>query len=206
MAPRKDKASGEEATDLILQYLQLPNTEKDPKDGATADELVEMDKEIDRVKENIAALKAEHKALATTLKSLTSGVSTMDLREAVHELELKKKELDGRLGPLRAGGASLATMVQMQEVDREFTRVARMLCRRRAIFEEFWHLILERARVEGEVDEGELWDRLRTLMSAITPAPGLSQADRRLFDVVFGTVEVETDGEDWENFRHMHIH
>lgn len=96
-----------------------------------------MDEEIQAIRRVITDAKAEHKALATTLASLQSTQTTHDIREAVHELQLRKQELLERLVPLRSGNLSPISREERQAVEQAWREAHGDLKKRRAIWMEF---------------------------------------------------------------------
>ncbi len=123
----------------------------------TAEELEEMDREIEELKEHIAAAKAEHKALTATLSTLQSTLTTDDLYEAVQRLERTKKELLARLGPLRAGNASPVSAAEKASVDLAFRKAQRDAASRKKIFNEFWGMLCD--SLPDGVSKDDLWVR-----------------------------------------------
>lgn len=134
---------------------------------------------MERVKEQIAALKAEYKSLLTTLNTLQSTATTGDLRESVHELELARKELLGRLVPLRSGNVSLLSPEEKEKIEQARRRAQRDVLVRRKIFHEFWGMFCENLP-EG-LTKDEVWVRRHAPVSlspllALTPPPGTASS------------------------------
>lgn len=112
-----------------------------------------MDAEIEALKGEIGAAKAEYKTLATALNALQSSLTTTDLREAVHALERTQKELLGRLVPLRAGNVSPVSAAEKAAVEHLWRQAQRDALARKSIFDEFWGLLYENAADGAEMED-----------------------------------------------------
>ena len=100
-----------------------------------------MTEQMNALKEQITAAKAEYKTLTTSLNALQSTVTTADLRECVHELELARKELLGRLTPLRSGHVHPVPLAERDRLDHESVIARRDARSRKRIFDDFWALL-----------------------------------------------------------------
>jgi len=133
------------------------HTIQDPKDAASVEDLAAMDKEIAGLRESIATVKANEKLLRAHLMAVNATLSTADLRASVMALELEKKEILTRLGPLRSGSVKPVSPEEKAEVDRTWNEWSRKAKTRRKICMELWAHCTE--GLEGEQTKEELWVR-----------------------------------------------
>ncbi len=112
-----------------------------------------MDAEIERLKDAIGSAKTEYKTLATALNTLESTLTTDDLRESVHTLELSKKELLSRLEPLRAGNVSPVSAAEKEAVEQLWRKAQRDVGVRKRIFDDFWGLLYDNSPDGVEMDD-----------------------------------------------------
>ncbi|KAI9658104.1 MAG: hypothetical protein M1829_006829 [Trizodia sp. TS-e1964] len=144
-----------------FEDMGIPQAKKedecDPEDSATPEELAEMDKDIEALKKEITAGKAEQKALQSTLTVLKATPATEELREAIQRLELERKELNDRLAPLRSGALSPVTTEERDTVEKAWRVAQKLASARKKIFQECWATLTE------ELPEGttkaDLWVR-----------------------------------------------
>ncbi len=114
-----------------------------------------MDKEIADLRESIAIAKANEKLLKANLHAVNATLSTADLHASVTALELEKKEILARLGPLRSGSVKPVSPEEKAEVEKAWTQWSRMANIRKKICMEFWAYCTE--ELEGEQAKEELW-------------------------------------------------
>ncbi|KAI9753577.1 MAG: hypothetical protein M1815_006144 [Lichina confinis] len=116
-----------------------------PEDAGTPEQLAVLDSEIEGLKRDTATAKADYKALVATLATLQTTLTTTDLRESVHALELSKKELLGRLLPLRVGNVSPVSPSEKDSVEQEWRKARMDAFTRKKIFDDFWALLYDNA-------------------------------------------------------------
>ncbi len=121
-----------------------------------------MGLEISTLKEETASAKAEEKALKTTLGSLKGTMSTHDLREAVHALELEIKNIEARLGPLRSGNIVPVSAEERALVEKEWKGAMRVVDARRKGCRSLWADLSE--QVPEGMTKDELWVSLARLV------------------------------------------
>ena len=140
-----------------------------------------LDSEIEGLKRDTAAAKADYKALVATLATLQTTLTTTDLRESVHALELSKKELLGRLLPLRVGNVSPVSPLEKDVVEQEWRKARRDAFTRKKIFDDFWGLLYDNAP-DGLVME-ELAVSASRLVSTVVNRPLASSFSSEVYDV-----------------------
>ncbi|KAI9787685.1 MAG: hypothetical protein M1839_000216 [Geoglossum umbratile] len=131
---------------------------QDPKDAATPEELVAMDKETEVLREEISALKTKQKALQLTLANLRSTPTTANLRESTDILVAEISELRSRLVPLRSGKMSPVSAEEKAAIDRGCADAERKSTLRKKIFKNLWEMTCDNLP-EG-TNKDELWERL----------------------------------------------
>ena len=114
-----------------------------------------MDAEITTLRETIATAKANEKLLRANLASVNATMSTEELRTSVKVLEREKKEILGRLGPLRKGDVKPVLPEEKEKVDLSWKAWERKANGRKKIFLEVWAMCTEQME-EGKTRE-ELW-------------------------------------------------
>lgn len=119
------------------------------------EDLAAMDKEIDTLRECIATAKSNEKLVRANLISMNATLSTEELRSSVSILEHERKEILGRLNPLRSGDVKPVMPEEKEAVDREWTQWSRKAGVRKKIFMELWEFCTEELP-EGKT-RGELW-------------------------------------------------
>ena len=119
------------------------------------DDLAAMDKEIAILRDAIATAKSNEKLLRANLISVNATLSTEELRGSVSLLELEKKEILGRLGPLRSGNVKPVSPKEKEEVDKAWKEWSRKASSRKKIGLELWEYSTEEMP-EGTTKE-EFW-------------------------------------------------
>lgn len=139
------------------------------------EDLAAMDKEIDTLRECIATAKSNEKLVRANLISMNATLSTEELRSSVSILEHERKEILGRLNPLRSGDVKPVMPEEKEAVDREWTQWSRKAGVRKKIFMELWEFCTE------ELPEGktrrELWVCITVSRK---PGPLLIRLGRRI--------------------------
>ena len=130
---------------------------QDPNDAMSLEDLAAMDAEIATLRKTIATAKANEKLLRANLASVNATMSTDELRANVKLLEHDKKEILGRLGPLRAGNMKPVSPEEKEKVDKELSLWERTAGKRKKICLELWAMCTEQME-EGKTRE-ELWVR-----------------------------------------------
>jgi len=114
-----------------------------------------MDQEIEGIREEIAAAKANERLLKANLVTLNTTLSTEDLRGAVIALELEKEQILARLVPLRSGSAKPVSSEEKRDVDNAWMQWQRQWTTRKKIAMDVWAHATE-VIPEGSTKE-ELW-------------------------------------------------
>jgi len=115
-----------------------------------------MDTEISTLRDTIASSKLREKELKLTLSTLSSTLTTTELRDKIAGLETEKVELEGRLEVFRKGGVRLVEKAEKERVEREWKVWRRNVGVRRGFVREMWGLCSE-VLPEGVGSKEELW-------------------------------------------------
>ena len=134
---------------------------QDPADAMTLEELQALDGDITALRDNLGTLKSKEKLLRAGLLSINAQMSTEELRSSVSLLELEKKELLGRLEPLRSGNVKPVSLKEKETVENEWSQWSRKSAARKKICIELWDLCTDEVP-EGKT-RGELWVRITNL-------------------------------------------
>lgn len=134
---------------LVYHALQ------DPADAMSLEDLAAMDKEIAALRDSIATAKANEKLLRANLISVNATLSTDELRNSVILIEHEKKEVLGRLSPLRSGNMKPVLPEAKEAVDRDWVQWSRKAGVRKKICLELWEICTEEVP-DGKTRE-ELW-------------------------------------------------
>ena len=128
---------------------------QDPADAMSLEDLAAMDAEITTLRETIATTKATEKLLRANPASVNATMSTEELRASVTVLEREKKDILGRLGPLRTGNLKPVLPEEKMKVDKEFSQWEKIAGKRKKICLELWAVCTDQME-EGKTRE-ELW-------------------------------------------------
>ena len=128
---------------------------QDPGDAMSVENLAAMDKEIAGLRETIATAKANEKLMRAKLVSVNATLSTEELGSSVALLEMEKKELIARLGPLRSGSVKPVLPEEKEAVDKGWREWSRKASARRKICMELWAVSTE--EMEPGKTREELW-------------------------------------------------
>ncbi|KAF6241155.1 hypothetical protein HO173_000949 [Letharia columbiana] len=131
---------------------------QDPDDAMSLEDLATMDKEIADLRATIATAKANEKLMRANLVSVNATLSTVELRSSVSLLELEKKEIIARLGPLRSGNVKPVLPEEKEAVDKAWREWSRKASSRRKICMELWAISTE--EMEPGKTRKELWEEL----------------------------------------------
>lgn len=115
-----------------------------------------MDSEITDLREQITTAKSAERLLKANVSTLNAIMSAHDLRAAINDLERKKKEYLGRLGPLRLGNVKPVSSEEKAEVEQAWKLWHRRANARKRICMELWAMVTEEMP-EGKTKE-ELWE------------------------------------------------
>ena len=137
--------------------IYQPN--QDPKDSTSPEEISAMDKEIQRLREEISAIKTKEKILQANIITLNATMSSHDLQASIAALELEKKEIIARLGPLRAGTVKPVSQEEKDVVEKAWKEWSRKASVRKRICMDLWEYCTEELP-EGQTRE-ELWVRTK---------------------------------------------
>ncbi|KAI9876082.1 MAG: hypothetical protein M1830_007386 [Pleopsidium flavum] len=147
-----------EMTGHILGKQTVYHALQDPNDIASPEEVAAMDREIETIREEIVADKANEKLLKANLAAVNATVSTEDLRGNIITLELEKEQLLARLVPLRSGRVKPVPLEEKMLVDKAWKEWQRKWDVRKKIAMEVWAHATE-VLPEGTSKE-ELWEGL----------------------------------------------
>lgn len=128
---------------------------QDPDDVASPEDVAAMDQEIETIREEIVAAKANQKLLKANLATVNATLSTEDLRGNVIALELEKDEFLARLVPLRSGSVKPVSLEEKTLVDKAWKEWQKNWNVRKKIAMEVWAHATE-VLPEGTTKE-ELW-------------------------------------------------
>ncbi|KAJ1981038.1 hypothetical protein H4R35_000881 [Dimargaris xerosporica] len=76
---------------------------QDDQEAPSAEELTEMDQEIERLKSEIADHKEQQRQLSSTLGGLNSALTTDQIKERIDQLTKENEQFETRLATLRSG-------------------------------------------------------------------------------------------------------
>lgn len=128
---------------------------QEPKGAASQEDLAEMDKEIERLRESVAAAKAREKLLKASLATVNATLSSEDLRASIIALELEQTEILARLGPLRRGSVTPVAPEDKEQAEKLWRQWSRKSASRKRFCMEMWSYCTEELP-EGQTKE-ELW-------------------------------------------------
>ena len=158
------KGAGKRAAQIQLkQVTNFTNAGKqwvyhavqDPDDAMSLEDLAAMDKEIADLRETIATTKANEKLMRANLISVNATLSTEELRSSVSLLEMEKREIIMRLGPLRSGNVKPVLAEEKEAVDKEWREWSRKASSRKKICMELWAISTE--EMEPGKTRKDLW-------------------------------------------------
>ena len=133
------------------------HAKQDPNDFMSPEELTAMDQEIESVRSDIVARKAEQKVLQATCNVLKSTPTTDALRDSVSALEAEKDSLEARLRVFRSGDVAPVNVEGKEKAERALRTMQRQAGNRKKIFWELWAMVTEN-QPEGITKE-DLWVR-----------------------------------------------
>ena len=125
------------------------------------DDLATMDKEIVDLRDTLATAKANEKLMRANLISVNAALSTEELRSTVSLLELEKKEITARLGPLRSGTVKPVSPEEKEAVDQAWREWSRKASSRKSICMELWAISTEEMEPGKTREEVWVWVVLR---------------------------------------------
>ncbi|KAI4693064.1 uncharacterized protein J4E88_001435 [Alternaria novae-zelandiae] len=187
MAPRKkaeEKATANEAADLVLEYLRKQNRPysaidvsanlhnkvtkgkqivyhalQNAAEACTTEQLAVLDETIVDLRTQTTTLVAAAKNLRGSLSSLNSTLSTADLVANVNTLETEKEQIESRLDGLRKGKAKKVTTSEREAIEKEWKKSIRVAKKRQKIVTEMWKEIKENFPDPQErEDQREMFD------------------------------------------------
>lgn len=106
------------------------------------------------VKQEIGGLKAELRALHSTLNTLKAAPTTASLRETVALLEAEIQNFQVQLEPLRSSATKPVPAEEKAAISNEHTRLQKILKGRKNQFKEFWDAICDGCI---DVNPSDLW-------------------------------------------------
>ena len=116
-----------------------------------------MDKEISSLHDAIVTTKSSEKLLKASLITANATITAEDLRKDVMLLEMKKRELEGRLEPLRTGSVQPIEKEEREKVEREWGFWTKKAGMRKKIYMDLWGYCTD--LVPAEQTKEELWVR-----------------------------------------------
>lgn len=119
------------------------------------EDLAAADKEIADLRGTIATAKAKEKLIRANLISVNATLSTEELHSSVSLLELEKKEILARLGPLRSGDVKPVLAAEKEAVDKAWRDWSRKASSRKKICMELWAFSTE--EMEPGKTREEVW-------------------------------------------------
>lgn len=109
-----------------------------PEESPSTEELAEMDKRTQQLRDETSNLNTAAKALRSTLSSLNSTLSTADLRAAITEMDAERAEILERLILLRSGNVQPVSKEEKEEVDKQAKVMEKTLLKRKKIVKVMW--------------------------------------------------------------------
>ena len=128
---------------------------QDLNDAASPEDIVAMDQEIARLRDEIVIAKGQEKILKANLITLNATMSTQDIQTALLLQEAEKNEILARLGPLRSGNVKPVSLDEKTAVAEAWKMWSRRANTRKKICMEVWAHVTEEMP-EGKTKE-ELW-------------------------------------------------
>jgi len=106
------------------------------------------------VKQEIGGLKAELRALHSTLNTLKAAPTTASLRETVALLEAEIQDFQVQLEPLRSSAVKPVPEGEKAAISNEHTRLQKVLKGRKNQLKEFWDALCDGC---VDVNPSDLW-------------------------------------------------
>jgi 26S proteasome regulatory subunit (ATPase 3-interacting protein) len=125
-------------------------------DEVTLEDLAAMDSQIETQRSDITSCKTQEKQLRLILTTLTSTLSTADLRDSVSKLEKEKIEVLSRLEVLRQGDVKPVEVKEKAKVEKEWKVWKRNVEVRKGFVKEMWGMVSEQLP-EGVETREDLW-------------------------------------------------
>ena len=114
-----------------------------------------MSKEIERLRESVAAARSHEKLLKASLATVNATLSVEDLRASIIALELEQREILARLVPLRTGSVTPVLPGEREEAEKLWRQWSRKAASRKRFCLDMWDYCTEELP-EGQSKE-ELW-------------------------------------------------
>lgn len=130
---------------------------QDPADDASPESLAAIDKELEGLREEIAAGKTRERALKAELTTLNSRVSTADLRRGVLSLEAEKADILARLSGMRDSAVQPVSAEEKAGVEKEWKVWKRNMNVRKRICRDLWDRCTE--VLPEDTTKEDLWVR-----------------------------------------------
>ncbi|RDI78527.1 hypothetical protein Vi05172_g11409 [Venturia inaequalis] len=131
-----------------------------PEESPSTEELAEMDKRTQQLRDETSNLNTAAKALRSTLSSLNSTLSTPDLRAAITEMDAERAEILERLILLRSGNVQPVSKEEKEEVDKQAKVMEKTLLKRKKIVKVMWGQVTDNvpdpATVAGLKDQFDM--------------------------------------------------
>jgi 26S proteasome regulatory subunit (ATPase 3-interacting protein) len=116
---------------------------QNPDETPTPEELAEMEARTKELRDETVALNAKLKSLRSTFASISSTLSTADLRESVMLMESERTQILGRLTELRLGTVRPVSEEERKQVDKDLKRWKKIAAARKSIAKDMWAQIAE---------------------------------------------------------------
>lgn len=130
---------------------------QDPKDSASLEDLAQMDREMETLRESIATAKANEKLLKASLATVNATLSSENLRARIITLEQEQKELLARLGPLRTGSVRPVSHDEKEEAEKAWRQWSKKAASRKKFCMEMWCFCTQ--ELPEDQTKEELWVR-----------------------------------------------
>ncbi|TPX34572.1 hypothetical protein SmJEL517_g02878 [Synchytrium microbalum] len=115
---------------------------QDEFETPSAEEMEEMDANIEKIKETILAIKEENKTLTAELASLNNSMTDDQIRERLKVLAVENGKAGERLKLLK-NGAKLVNDDDRRKIDQDFDMYRKYWQVRRRMFREAWGTVTE---------------------------------------------------------------
>lgn len=107
-------------------------------ESLSPDDLAEMDKRTQQLRDETSNLNAIAKSLRLTLGSINSTLSTADLHDTVANMEAERAEIFGRLTDLRIGTSQPVSKEEKDEVNKQAKIWQKKMMKRKRIVKDMW--------------------------------------------------------------------
>ncbi|KAK9717705.1 hypothetical protein K7432_006028 [Basidiobolus ranarum] len=115
---------------------------QDKFETPSQEDLNEMDKSIEEIKQKVAQEKEKNKQLTSVLSGLNNSLTNEEIEEKLSLLEAENKKYEERLANLREGGKQM-TLEDKKKIDNEYENNRKIWKTRKRMFNDIFNTITE---------------------------------------------------------------